>query len=86
MSLDEFGARNNWTTNIQLQSGPTGGRHSMYRKPTQGCHSWRDETTQFLCLDAFYDVHDENAKAFAKEWVEKNDDQIGKRSLIISID
>ena len=43
------------------------------------CHSWRDETIQFLCLDAFYDGHDENAKAFAKEWVEKNDDQIGKK-------
>ena len=52
--------------------------NSIYRKPTKGCHSFREETTQFACLDAFYDGQDWKAKAFAKEWVDKNENEIGK--------
>ena len=77
--LDEFGAKNDWSVNLALVECPVGGKYSMYRKPTKGCHSFREETTQFACLDAFYDGQDWKAKAFAKEWVDKNENEIGKR-------
>ena len=42
-------------------------------KPEESAHSWRDQTTEIMVLDVFYDPLDKKAHEFAKNWAEKND-------------
>ena len=41
-------------------------------KPENSAYSWRDEITEIMTLDVFYDTLDTRAQEFTKNWVEKN--------------
>ena len=74
--------KNNRSAVVFLESGIVG-RH-IDRSYTS--HSWRKHTTQGLILSAFYDPFDEKAHQFAKEWIEKNDQETAPNGIYSDFD
>jgi len=86
--IDDFGKENNYSVNFILEVQLAGGKHSMLAagNPKHSAHSWRDDMTENVILDAFYDPHDEKAKEFAKAWIDENDRMMGPNGLYSEFD
>ena len=86
--LDDYGKDNDYSVNVCFQSFFIhGDKYSdgSRMKGLPGCHSWRTgEITHILCLDAFYDPLDANAKEFARKWSEENQEEVGTANGVYS--
>ena len=81
---EEYGAQNNRSVVIFLQSALNGGKG--HRSNNFTSHSWRNDVTQGTVMAAFYDPFDEKAQQFASDWVKKNDQETAPNGIYSEFD